>query len=187
MKMEKVITLKNCRLAFPTLFEPKTVNGEGRPAYSASLLMSADDPQVDMINELIDAIGTEKWGAKAKTVLGALRGKDAVALHNGDLKAAYEGFEGNYYVSARSYNKILVVDRDRTPLTQADGKPYAGCYVDASIECWAMDNQWGKRINATLRWVQYRRDGDAFAGGAPASADEMEDLSVDDEGGDALV
>ena len=175
------ITLKNVRLAFASIWEAKQVNGEGKPAFSASFLLSADDPQVDEINDMIDKCAAEKWGAKAKTVLAALRGKDAVAIHNGDLKAQYEGFEGNYFVSARSYQKVLVVDRNRVQLEQSSGKPYAGCYVDANVELWAQDNQWGKRINATLRWVQFRRDGDAFAGGAPASVDEIEDLSVDED------
>jgi hypothetical protein len=173
--------MRNVRLAFPALWEAKQVNGEGKPAFSATALLSADDPQVDEINDLIDAIALEKWGTKAKTVLAAMRGKDAVALHNGDLKAQYDGFEGNYFVSARSYNKITIVDRDRTPLQSSDGKPYGGCYVDMSVEFWAQDNQWGKRINATLRWVQFRRDGDAFAGGAPASMDEIDDLSMSDD------
>ena len=185
--MENKITLKNVRLSFPQLFEAKQVNGEGKPAFSASFLMSADDPQVDALNALIDKIATEKWGAKAKTILGALRGKDAVAVHNGDLKAQYDGYEGNYYVSARSYTKVLVVDRDRTQLTQAEGRPYGGCYVDASVEIWAQDNQWGKRVNATLRWVQFRRHGDAFAVGAPASADEIDEISMDDDDDGALV
>ena len=184
--MSSKFTLKNVRLAFPSIWEAKQVNGEGKPAFSATFLIAADDPQVDALNDLIDAIGAEKWGAKAKTVLGALRGKDAIALHNGDLKAQYEGFEGNYFVSARSYNKVLVVDRDRTQLEQSSGRPYGGCYVDANVELWAQDNQWGKRINATLRWVQFRRDGDAFAGGAPASPDEMEDLSVAGEDDDLV-
>lgn len=184
--MDNKITLKNVRLAFPQLFEAKQVNGEGKPAFSASLLLSQDDPQVDAVNEMIDRIAAEKWGAKAKTILAAIRGKDAVAIHNGDLKAQYEGFEGNYYISARSYNKVLVVDRDRTQLSQTDGRPYGGCYVDASIEIWAQDNQWGKRVNSTLRWVQFRRDGDSFAAGAPATSDEIDEISMD-EGADDLV
>ena len=32
------IRLNNVRLAFPALFEAKTVNGEGDPAFSASFL-----------------------------------------------------------------------------------------------------------------------------------------------------
>lgn len=178
--MGQQITLKNVRLAFPQLWEAKQVNGEGKPAFSASFLLSADDEQVDAINEAIDAVANALWGAKTKTMLAAMRGKDAVAIHNGDLKAQYEGFEGNYFVSARAYTKVVVVDRDRTVLTPDQGRPYAGCYVDANVEIWAQDNQWGKRINATLRWVQFRRDGDAFAGSPPADPNEIPDISVEE-------
>ena len=181
MSIDNKITLRNVRLAFPALFEPKQVNGEGQPAYSASLLLSADDPQVNDLNTLIDQVGSAKWGTKAKTVLGALRGADKTALHNGDLKAEYDGFAGCWYVSARSKTKIMVADRDKSPLSAQDGKPYAGCFVDASIELWAQDNNFGKRVNATLRWVQFRRDGDAFAGSAPATDDELDDLSDADD------
>lgn len=55
--------------------------------------------------------------------------------------------------------------------------------MNASIELWAQDNkQFGKRINAQLRGVQFLRDGDAFAAGSPASEDEFEDLG--DQGDD---
>ena len=185
--MGKQITLKNVRLAFPQIWEAKQVNGEGKPAFGASFLMSTDDAQVEAIEAAIDECGAEKWGNKAKTILGVIRGKDQSCLHNGDLKAQYEGFEGNYFLSARSYTQVLVVDRDRTQLTAESGRPYGGCYVDANVELWAQDNQWGKRVNATLRWVQFRRDGDAFAGGAPASVDEVPDLSVEDEDDAPLV
>lgn len=185
--MSAQIILKNVRIAFcQSLWEKQQVNGEGQPAHSAVFLLAADDPQVDEVNDLIDKVAAEsKWGAKSKTILGVLRGKDAICIHNGDTKAQYEGFEGNWYVSARSYTKVLVVDRDKTPLGPDAGKPYAGCYVDASIEVWVQDNKWGKRVNATLRWVQFRRDGDAFAGGAPASMDEVPNIAMDEgEGGD---
>lgn len=184
--MSMKLTIKNARIAFcDSLWEKKQVNGEGKPAHSCALLLSADDPQVDEINEVVDKVAAEKWGPKAKTILGTLRGKDAVCIHNGDTKAQYEGFEGNYFVTARSYTQVLVVDRDKTPLEADSGKPYAGCYVDASIEVWAQDNQWGKRVNATLRWVQFRRDGDAFAGGAPASMDEVPNIAMDEGEDDA--
>lgn len=187
MALDNTFTLKNVRLAFPCLWEAKQVNGEGKPAFSCTALLGADDPQVDGLNELVDKVANEKWGTKTKTILGAIRGKDNVCVHNGDLKAQYDGFEGNFYVSARSYTQVLVVDRDKTPLVAADGRPYAGCYVDMNIQVWAQDNQWGKRVNATLRWVQFRRDGDAFAGTPPAQADEVPDISDDDDGDAPLV
>lgn len=171
------LKLENVRLAFPTLFEAKTVNGEGKPAFSASFLIAPDDPQVKALEAAIEQVAKEKWGAKADAILKQMRAQDKVALHDGDLKSNYDGFPGNLYVSARSATRPLVIDKDKSPLTEQDGKPYAGCYVNASIELWPQDNNYGKRVNASLRGVQFLRDGDAFAGGAPADESEFDDIS----------
>lgn len=178
------IKLSNVRLAFPALFEAKTVNGEGKPAFSAVFLLDPADPQVKAINQAIDAVAKDKWGAKADAILKQMRAGDKVCLHDGDLKEQYDGFAGMLFVSSRSPSRPLVIDADKTPLGESDGKPYAGCYVNASIELWPQDNNYGKRVNASLRGVQFLRDGDAFAGSAPASEDEFDDLSV---GADALT
>lgn len=172
------LKLKNLRLAFPALFEAKTVNGEGKPAFSAALLIDPADPQVKDINAAIDQVAKDKWGAKADVMLKAMRAADKLALHDGDLKAQYDGFPGNLYISARSATRPLVIDSDKSPLVEADGKPYAGCYVNVSIELWAQDNNYGKRINASLGGVQFLRDGDAFAGGGAASEDEFDDVTA---------
>lgn len=168
------IKLSNVRLAFPALFEAKTVNGEGDPAFSAAFLFEQDHPAVAELKAAFEAIGKDKWGAKWPAVKKEIEAKDRTALHDGDTKAGYAGFEGNMFVSARSKTRPLVIDRDKSALTAADGKPYAGCYVNASIELWPQDNNYGKRINASLRGVQFLRDGDAFAGGGAASEDEFD-------------
>jgi len=168
------IKLSNVRLSFPQLFEAKTVNGEGKPAFSASFLINPKDPQIKVINDAIDAVAKDKWGAKADANLKVMRTADKTCLHSGDMKANYEGFEGMLFVSARNPMRPLVLDADKTPLVAESGKPYAGCYVNASIEFWAQDNQWGKRINCTLRGIQFARDGDAFSAGRPADADEFD-------------
>lgn len=171
------VKLTNVRLAFPVLFEAKTVNGEGKPAFSASFLLDPADTQVKALNQAIEQVAKDKWGAKAEAILKQMRAQDKVALHDGDLKANYDGFPGNLYVSARSATRPLVIDKDKSPLTEQDGKPYAGCFVNASIELWPQDNNYGKRVNASLRGVQFFRDGDAFAGGGAASEDEFDDIS----------
>lgn len=174
------IKLNNVRLAFPALFEAKTVNGEGAPAFSASFLLTPDHPAIPELREAFEKMGQAKWGAKWPTVKKTIEAKDAFALHNGDSKAEYEGYEGNFFISARNKTRPVVIDRDKTPLVEADGKPYAGCYVNASIELWAQDNNYGKRINASLRGVQFLKDGEAFAGGGIASDEEFDDLATDD-------
>lgn len=170
------IKLNNARLAFPQLFEAKTVNGEGDPAFSATFLLPPDHPAVAELRQAFEIVGKEKWGAKWPNVKKEIEAKDRLCLHDGDTKADYAGFEGNFFVSTRNKTRPLVIDRDKAPLTAADGKPYAGCYVHGSIELWCQDNAYGKRINASLRGVQFYRDGDAFAGGGAANEDEFDDI-----------
>lgn len=171
------LKLENVRLAFPALFEAKTVNGEGEPAFSAAFLMAKNHPAVKTLRDAFEQVGKEKWGAKWPTVKKEIEAKDRLALHDGDTKADYAGFEGNMFVSSRNKTRPLVIDRDKSPLTAQDGRPYAGCFVHASIELWAQDNAYGKRINASLRGVQFFKDGDAFAGGGAASDDEFDDIA----------
>jgi hypothetical protein len=171
------VMLRNVRLAFPNLFEPSAY-GEGDPAYSATLIM--DPAQAEAVDKVINAVAREKWGAKADAQLKALRAAGKVALRDGDEKADYDGFEGMMFIAARSKTRPTVVDGQRQPLAQSDGRIYAGCYVNASLEVWAQDNAYGKRVNCTLRGVQFVRDGEAFGGGRPAAADEFDEIEVDE-------
>ena len=171
------LNINNVRLAFPELFEAKTVNGEGVPAYSCSLLLPPDSPYIKEINAAIETVAKAKWADKAASILKVARASDKLCLHDGDLKANYAGYAGNFYVSCRSIARPTVIDRDKAPLTAADGRPYSGCYVNALIELWPMDNLYGKRINAQLRGVQFYKDGEAFSSSSAATAAEFEDLS----------
>lgn len=180
------LKINNVRLAFPALFEAKTVNGEGKPAFSAALLLDRNNPQAKTIVQTIEQVARDKWGAKADAILKQIRAQDKTALHDGDMKTQYDGFEGNLYLSTRSITRPLIIDRDKTPLVESDGKPYAGCYVNASIEFWAQDNNYGKRVNASLRGIQFFADGDAFAGGGSANEEEFDDLAAGSDASDLV-
>lgn len=175
------VQLKDVRLAFPALFEAKSVNGEGEPRFSACFIIEPKSANAKALSDAIASVAKDKWGAKALTVLQALEKKDRVCFHlapktnkSGDV---YDGFEGTFHVNASNKARPTVVGPDRSPLVASDGKPYGGCYVNAVVEIWAQDNNWGQRVNATLGGVQFVRDGDAFSGGAPVSADEFDDIS----------
>lgn len=175
------ITLRNARLAFPELFEAKQVNGEGEPAYSCAFLLPPDHPAVKEVLEACRELAIQKWGAKGQAVFDLMKEEKKLAIKNGNSKPDYAGYPGNYFINARGKTRPMVVDRDKSPLAASDGKPYSGCYVNGYIELWAQDNKYGKRINASLRAVQFVKDGDAFSGAAPATMDELEDLGVDEE------
>ena len=175
------------RLAFADIFEPKSVNG-GAPSYSTSIIIPKGDAQLPAFEQAMKDVAQSKWGDKWQAIYTAMEAGDKLAIHNGDLKA-YDGFAGNLFISSRrdpSKGRPTIVDADgKTQLVQADGKPYSGCYAVALLALWAQDNQFGKRINAELRGVQFWKDGDAFSGGAaPADETEFEDLS---EGADAAA
>lgn len=172
------------RLAFPKLFKAEQVNGQGDPKFGASLIIGPDHPQIAELRKIQDAVARDKWKEKATGIVKVLEKQDRMALHDGDLKAQYDGYPGNFYLSANSQESAppTVIDRDRSPLTERSSKPYAGCYVNASLEIWAQDNKFGQRVNCTLRGVQFFKDGDSFSAGRPADADEFEDVA---EGADA--
>lgn len=179
------VRLEDVRLAFPALFEPQAV-GDGEPAYGARFIIDpAQKKLVRQLDEAVEQAAKDKWGEKAPGILSKILkdGKSAFLKEdycnkNGD---PYDGFEDMFALGTRSQTRPLVIDQKKQPLTKNDGKPYAGCYVNAIVEVWAQDNGYGRRINAQLKGVQFVRDGAAFGGGAPASADDFEDLSVEDD------
>jgi hypothetical protein len=180
---DHILMLNDVRIAFPQLWTPSQVQGEGKAAFSGSFLMPPEHPAIALVRAGITKVAQEKWGDKASEILKALIAGDKVCLHNGDTKAQYDGYAGNMFVSSRSPTRPLIIAQDRTPLVEADGKPYSGSYVNAQISLWAQDNKFGKRVNAQLRGVQFLRDGEAFGGGGVAAPDEFDE--VVDESADA--
>lgn len=175
------VKLQNVRLAFPKLFKSEQVNGEGDPQFSATFILPKNHPNVKDIENAILQVAKEKWADKADAILKKVKAELKTCLKDGDLKADLEGFAGNYFLSASNKTRPYVINRDKTQLTPDDGVMYAGCYVYAVIDIWAMDNKFGKRICASLSGVQFYKDGDAFTGGGIASDDDFDDLSVDNE------
>jgi hypothetical protein len=177
------ILLRDVRLAFPSLWKATTPKGGGEAAFSASFIMPKTHKQIAELKTAFKTLAKETWAAKGDAVLKALEAADKLCLHDGDSKVDYDGFEGNLYVSTRSKIRPSMFDGQRQELNEADGKPYSGCYVNGSIDIWAQDNAYGKRINAQLRGVQFLRDGDAFAGGGQAAdADDFDDIEAPAEG-----
>jgi hypothetical protein len=174
------LALKNVRLSFPDLFEPRAFKAGDEPKYKATFLLPKDSPQIKQVEAAILAAATEKWGAKAAGIIKGIRNNpNKFNFQDGDNKE-YDGYAGMMAFSASSKSRPLVIDRDKTILGMADGRPYAGCYVNASVDVFGYDNS-GNGISATLKGVQFVKDGDAFGGGAPASPDDFDDLGVDEE------
>lgn len=179
-----IIQLKNVRLAFFDGFVPVAFEGEGEKKYGATFLLPKNSPQVKEINAAILEVAQAAWKDKGKSIIKQIESNpNKFCFQDGDTKS-YDGYAGHMALAAKNKKRPSIVDRDKTPLTEDDGKPYSGCYVNASVEIWAQDNKWGKGIRASLRGIQFYKDGDAFSAGSVASDDEWEDLGDGADAGD---
>lgn len=113
--------------------------------------------------------------------LKIMRAENKLCLTDGDIKD-YDGYEGNYVLSASNKTRPTILGANKEPLTEKDGKIYSGCFVNGIVSLWAQNNDWGKRINCNLQGVQFVADGEAFSGGGVASVEEFDDV----EGGTTL-
>lgn len=155
-----------------TAQKPKT--GEGKEKFSVVTIFSKDHPQVAAIKAELLKVAEAKWPGKGADVLKQLAAGDRICLHDGDAKADKAGYAGNLFINASNELRPLVIGPTREALVAADGKPYSGSYGNIIVEFWAQDNQFGKRINASLLGVQHIKDGERLSGGGVASADDFD-------------
>ena len=168
------IKLPNVRLSFPSVFQKASFNGV-ETKYEATFLLNKKEHA-----DLIASIQAEIKKKVAEDLKGAKLGADKICLRDGD-ETEYEGYAGHLSLKASNKKRPMVLNKDKTPLTEDDNVIYGGCYVNAIIELWAQNNEYGKRINANLLGIQFVRDGEAFGGGGESvKADDFDDLSGDD-------
>ena len=189
------VKLLNVRLSFPELFEPKEYTpGDGKPRYDATYLIEKDSENDKKIRNAIAEAAKDAWGEKPtgtkkvpayKAKLKAMAGDtNKFCYHDGDTKDREE-YENHMIITghrAAKQGAPAVIDRAKNKLTAADGKPYSGCYVNATIDMYIQGGQW-PGVRCTLIGVQFVADGDAFAG-AQATDDDFDDLGNDEEDDD---
>lgn len=168
------IKLHNVRLSFPSVFRRENFNGE-EGKFAATFLINKES-QSDKIKEIQKGIES----LIADRLKGAKLKEDKICLKDGD-GIEYAGYAGHMSIKASNNKRPLVLNADKSQLTEDDGKLYAGCYVNAVIELWAQDNQYGKRINANLLGVQFFKDGEPFSDGVVASEDDFDAFEYDEE------
>ena len=182
-----IVNLTNVRLAFPDLFVPSRYNDASPLQYGAVFLIKKGDKNHKAVQAAYEEVAESAFGDQAGALLRRIKENPQVnCFTDGDLKEHLDGYAGHMSLSSKNKKRPTVVDRDRTPLTEDDGKPYAGCMVNAKVELWAQANEHGKAMRASLLGVQFAGDNDSFGGGGKvASAEDFPDLGVDEDETDA--
>jgi hypothetical protein len=178
--------LKNVVLAFPALAEPQSY-GDGDPAFGAKFPIEPGSPNQNLIEEAMLAEANAQWDDKGESVLKMLIEDGKVCFSKKVYRSkktgdAYQGFEGKHYLSSRNASTQPTVFNQFGDQVTAKGEierqAFSGAVVAASVEIWAQDNKWGRRINCTLRGVMLTGEGESFGGGSsPASSDEFAGLA----------
>jgi hypothetical protein len=182
------------RLSFPDLYTAvEFETGDGKFRYNASALVvpgGANDKKIE------DAIAAEVKAAfpdpvKAAKFLASVRGQKNGDCYTDGNKKPYDGYEGMKVLSAHRKQKdgpVGVYGNVIDPATgkvvvlkEISGKPYAGCYVNMTVEIY-VQTKTNPGIRSGLIAVQFARDGDAFSGSKPATPDDFEPL---EQGADA--
>ena len=153
------IKMQAVRLSFPSLFNTAKFGGEDTGKYEATFVLDKVEHAevIAGIKAQIERLMKEELKSKVPS--------DKLCLKDGDEMGRPE-FEGKYTIKASTKKRPLVINRDKSPITESDNVIYAGCYVNAIVSLWAQNNNYGKRINAQLDGVQFCRDGEPFGDGA---------------------
>lgn len=156
------------RLSFPSLFRTANFGEQDTGKYEATFILDKEKhaAEIEQIKAQIATLMKEELKGKVPA--------DKLCLKDGDESGRPE-FEGAYTLKASTKKRPVVIDKDRSPLTEDDNVIYAGCYVNAIFSLWAQNNQYGKRINAQLDGVQFAGKGEPFGDGG-ISADEFSDF-----------
>ena len=168
----KVITGKDTRFSYCSVWEPKSINGSN-PRYSVSLLIpKSDKATVERINAAIQAAykdGESRLKGNGRTVPALETLKKP--LRDGDLERPDdEAYAGHWFLNANSATAPGIVDANCQPILDR-GEVYSGCYGRASISFFAFNTNGNRGIACGLNNLQKLRDGEPLGGRASAESD----------------
>jgi len=167
------LLLKNVRLSFPSLFKTEQYAGEDTGKFAATFLIPKSDVKaVKAIEDACAAALKEKFGDKIPKGF-------KLPIQDGDERE-YQGYADHVCIKASTKKRPTLVNRDKTPIVEEDGILYGGCYVNASLDVWVMDNSYGKKVLASLNAIQFVKDGEPFASGSNG-ADDFDELEDEDD------
>ena len=183
--MSDIIFISNARLSFPHFTEPQRmkneVTGAERISYNCELLLPPNDPGVSAFMKRYGELAVQKWAEHAQQVMQMIQqDRKSRCYGSGDEKInkktfkPYDGYAGNFYITAGRDTQPQVIQADGTPIDptnsmayqQLTRKMYGGCRINAAIKPWAQQNKHGNGIRCDLIAIQFAGDDTPFGEGA---------------------
>lgn len=188
------VIIKKVRLSHPNLFTATEFEpGDGKFRWNAVFMIEPGSENDKAIEAAIEHEAKETWGDKWKGVLAAYRGvsqKDCYLA--GEKKVHRDGSPYPEYaglkvltshrpteIKGNANSRPLIINTDKSPLLPEDGRPYAGCFVNAKVSIYCQEGKF-PGVRSSFSVVQFHSHGEAFSSATP-SADEFEAIKDEED------
>lgn len=190
------VMLRNVRLSFPSLWKPtaSVESNEPKLRYRASYIIDPNTPDgkknIEACKAAVRAVEMEALPSMMKNgyrepeydINRKFFRKPGEGCRNKTTGEIFDGFEGMWHVKTTGERKPRIVDLNpNRELTEADGRPYPGCYVNALVNFYVMSpsskDKGGLGLFASTSHVQFFREGEAFGVVFEDAASVFDDLS----------
>lgn len=165
----KLITPK-ARLSFPNLFRAKAAAEGQEPKFSCTLLFSPEaqaTPEFAAMKAAAQAAAVAKWGAKIPANLRS-------PFRKAEEKEDKQGYEpGWVFINVSSKDRPGVVQNTALGMQKVidEADIYPGCFVVASLGCYAYDTSGNRGVSFGLNNVLKVDDGESLGGRGRAEDD----------------
>lgn len=171
-KLETKVILKNVRLSYAHLFEPRAMEGSDEKKYSCVALISKTD--TDSIERLRAGVANAIKNANLQR-LSVQAALDKL-VHDGDERDS-ESYKGMWYVNAKTDKKPNVCKvsgdgKSLLPVTDEE-EVYSGCFAMMSFNLHAYNRNGNMGVGAYIRSVCKTADGERLSGGVANASDDF--------------
>lgn len=174
------INVMDVRASYPHIDKMWRKNDKDTLAYSITgiLPVATHQPAIDLLLEVaMDILKDRNKGQDIKD--------DAKFIRDGKPTKKPE-YADAWIVASRETEKPTVLHPDKSEMESPEeikSTIKAGYFIDLLIQPWWQDNEHGKRVNASLRAVRFRREGPLISEGGISKDDAISSFDDDDEGG----
>jgi len=185
-KTSKTLRTPEFRVSYPSVFEAKLNDLNGKNEYSLVALLPCGPKDASLAalraaaqEALVKKFGANKnkWPRKLNSPF-RLQEERAKTDDNGNdvLPDGYE--KGHCFLTLKSTRKPQIINRRREDIEDANDF-YAGCWAMASVQAYAYDVKGNAGVAFGLRNLQKVRD-DKALGGSSSAYDDFEQLEDED-------
>jgi hypothetical protein len=188
-KLNTRAVLKNVRLAYVVLIQPKPYDVGEQPKYSCTLLLPPGHPGIEQIEAILEAAAIARWGKKSewpKPLKGIHR--DPVIKDCADYPKIGKLPPGWCFVRCSSLEPPGIVDANVAELNKADlhDELYSGRWATVSVNAFAYDRQTGKGVSLGLGNIQLLKHDTRLGAARPKPGEEFDPEDLPEADNDDL-